>query len=87
LYVRNRVLRCNNHAAATVTLWYAGSRFNRTPLLLLAVIKIFMMVQQGLELSGADLTDAQERGDELDDDRAYDSAYDSAPNPRRPKGY
>ena len=41
-----------------------------------------MLVQQGLELSDADLPDPQESEGEFDDD----SAYDSAPSPRRPKG-
>ena len=46
-----------------------------------------MVVQQGLELSGADLADPQNSSDESDDDN--DSAYESgaSPNPRRrPRG-
>jgi hypothetical protein len=52
--------------------------------ILSAVIKTarFMVVQQGLELSCADLVDPQDSSDEFDND----SAYDSAPSPRRPKG-
>jgi hypothetical protein len=54
------------------------------PPILSAVIKIarFMLVQQGLELSGAELADSQDGSDKFDDD----SAYDSAPSLRRPKG-
>jgi hypothetical protein len=45
-----------------------------------------MVVQQGLELSGADLADPQNDSDEETDD-FDDSAYDSGPSPRRrPKG-
>jgi hypothetical protein len=42
-----------------------------------------MVVQQGLELSGADLLDPQDSDEEMDD--FDDSAYDSgpSPNPRR----
>jgi hypothetical protein len=58
-----------------------------TPILS-AVIKTarFMVVQQGLELSGADLADPQNDSDEETDD--FDnSAYDSGPSlRRRPKG-
>jgi hypothetical protein len=59
------------------------------PPILSAVIKMarFMVVQQGLELSGADLVDPQGSGEETDDDN--DSAYESGPSasPRcRPKG-
>jgi hypothetical protein len=44
-----------------------------------------MVVQQGLELSGADLADPQDSGKETDD--FDDSAYESDPSPRRrPKG-
>jgi hypothetical protein len=50
------------------------------PPILLAVIKIarFMLVQQGLELSDADLADPQDSSDEFDDN--------SAPSLCRPKG-
>jgi hypothetical protein len=54
------------------------------PPILSAVIKVarFMVVQQGLELSGADLADPQDSGKETDD-----SAYQSGPSARRrPKG-
>jgi hypothetical protein len=51
-----------------------------------AIIKIvrFMVVQQGLELSGADLADPQDSGKETDN--FDDSAYKSGPSPRQPKG-
>jgi hypothetical protein len=50
------------------------------PPILSAVIKTvrFMVVQQGLELPGADLADPRDSSDEFDDD--------SAPSLRRPKG-
>jgi hypothetical protein len=50
------------------------------PPILSAMIKIapFMLVQQGLELSDADLADPQDSSDDFDDD--------SEPSPRRPKG-
>jgi hypothetical protein len=54
------------------------------PPILSAVIKVarFMVVQQGLELSGADLADPQDSGEETDD-----SAYQSGSSARRcPKG-
>jgi hypothetical protein len=57
------------------------------PLTLSAVIKTarFMVVQQGLELSGADLADPQDSGEETDN--FDDSAYKSGLSPRRhPKG-
>jgi hypothetical protein len=45
-----------------------------------------MVVQQGLELLGADLADPQNDSDE-ETDNFDDSAYDSGPSPRRhPKG-
>jgi hypothetical protein len=59
------------------------------PPILSAVIKTarFMVVQQGLELSGADLADPQDSSEETDD---FDnSAYDSGPSPslrRHPNG-
>jgi hypothetical protein len=40
-----------------------------------------MVVQQGLELSGADLPDPQDSDEEMDD--FDDSAYDSGPIPGR----
>ena len=40
-----------------------------------------MVVQQGLELLGADLADAQDSDEETDD--CYNSPYDSGPSPRR----
>jgi hypothetical protein len=43
-----------------------------------------MVVQQGLELSGADLADPQDSGKETDN--FDDSAYKSGPSPRQPKG-
>ncbi|KAF2824584.1 hypothetical protein CC86DRAFT_258254, partial [Ophiobolus disseminans] len=55
------------------------------PPILSAVIKTarFMVVQQGLELSGADLPDPQDSEDTDNDD----NAYESGPSPRRrPKG-
>jgi hypothetical protein len=54
------------------------------PPILSAVIKVtrFLVVQQGLDLSGADLADPEDSGEETDD-----SAYQSGPSPRRrPKG-
>jgi hypothetical protein len=56
------------------------------PPILSAVIKTarFMVVQQGLELSGVDLADPQGSSKETDD--FSDSTYDSKPSPRRPKG-
>jgi hypothetical protein len=57
------------------------------PPILSAVIKTarFMVVQQGLELSGADLADLQDSDEETDD--SNDSEYKSGPSPRcRPKG-
>ena len=58
------------------------------PPILSAIIKVarFMVVQQGLELSGADLADPQDNGEETDD---FDhSAYESDPSrqSQRPKG-
>jgi hypothetical protein len=45
----------------------------------------FIVVQQGLELSGADLPDPQDSDEETDDNN--NSAYESGPSPRRrPKG-
>jgi hypothetical protein len=56
------------------------------PPILSAVIKTarFMVVQQGLELSGADLADPQDSGKETDN--FDDSVYKSGPSPRCPKG-
>ena len=58
------------------------------PPILSAVIKTarFIVVQQGLELSNADLADPQDSDEETDgfDDSAYDSGPSSSP--RRPKG-
>jgi hypothetical protein len=59
------------------------------PPILSAVIKTarFMVVQQGLELSGAALTDPEDSGKETDN--FDDSAYESGPSPslrRRPRG-
>jgi hypothetical protein len=53
------------------------------PPILSAVIKTarFMVVQQRLELSGADLADPQDSGEETGD--FDDSAYESGPSPRR----
>jgi hypothetical protein len=54
------------------------------PPILSAVIKVarFLVVQQGLDLSGADLADPEDSGEETDD-----SVYQSGPSPhRRPKG-
>jgi hypothetical protein len=47
----------------------------------------FIVVQQGLELSGADLPDPQDSNEETDDfdDSAYDSSASASPR-RRPKG-
>jgi hypothetical protein len=45
----------------------------------------FIVVQQGLELSGADLPDPQDSDKETDNNN--NSAYESGPSPRRcPKG-
>jgi hypothetical protein len=59
------------------------------PPILSAVIKTarFMVVQQGLELSGADLVDPQNDSDEETND-SDDSTYESGASPtrRRPKG-
>jgi hypothetical protein len=56
------------------------------PPILSAVIKVsrFLVVQQGLKLSDADLADLQDSGEETDD--FDDSAYDSGLSPRGPKG-
>jgi hypothetical protein len=65
--------------------WKGSEQYPPT---LSAMIKTarFMVVQQGLELSGADLADPQDSGEETDD--FDDSAYESGSSPRhRPKGY
>jgi hypothetical protein len=63
--------------------WKSSEQY---PPILSAVIKVarFLLVQQGLELSDADLADPQDSGEETDD--FDDSAYNSGPSPRHPKG-